>query len=87
MDTSLQDLNEILGFLDLAARRGAFSIDEFGPVGTAYSNLKKFVDGAPGSIPRERKPKAKAQQPQAGVVPENERGSLIDSSRIPEGRG
>jgi hypothetical protein len=80
MDTSIQDLTDVLGFLEIAASRGCFNLCEFSAVGTAYSNLKRFVDSARPEVKRARKEERKVLVPpseHANVVPESERGLLL----------
>ena len=38
------DLNQLINIVDLAARRGAFQVEEFSVVAAVYSKLKKFVE-------------------------------------------
>lgn len=44
-----EDLERILQVFDIAARRGAFTVEEFSEIGSLYSNLKRFIVASSGS--------------------------------------
>lgn len=44
-----EDLERILQVFDIAARRGAFTVEEFSEIGSLYSKVKGFIATTNGS--------------------------------------